>query len=185
MLKKALLILSLVLTACAALAVWLLLGNTFVIELDQTEVQRALEIAFPVEKTYLHLIKVDLGEPVVTLRETSERITFSAKIGVGLPGFSKPLRGAADLSCLIRYDANRGAFFADDPKVERLTVEGHPEGYLERTKGAVTWILAGALEHTPVYTLRAEDARHSVAKLILKDVRVKQGKLRLTLGVVR
>jgi hypothetical protein len=185
MVKKALLILVLLLAIVAALVTWLLIGNTVAIELDQVEVQRALEIAFPVEKTYLHVIKVELSDPVVTLPETSERIAFSVKIGVGLPGFSNPLRGAAELSCRIRYDANRGAFFADDPKVERLVVERHPEGYLEGTKGAVTWLLRSVLERTPVYTLRAQDTRHSVAKLILKDVRVKQGKLCLTLGVSR
>jgi len=185
MIKKALLILVPVLAVAAALVTWLLIGNSVVIELDQGEVQRALEIAFPVEKTYLHVIKVELSVPVVTLPETSERIAFSVKMGVGLPGFPKPLRGAAEVSCRIRYDANRGAFFADDLKMERLTVEGHPEGYLERTQGAVTWILRGVLDHTPVYTLRTQDAGHAFAKLVLKDVRVKKSKLRLTLGVVR
>jgi hypothetical protein len=185
MLKKALLILVLLLAVAGAFVAWLLLGNTVVIELDQIEIQKAIESSFPVEKTYLHLIKVDLREPVVLLPETSERIGFSVKIGVGLPGVGKPLRGTAEISCRIRYDADRGAFFADDLEIERLSVEGHPEGYLERTQGAVTWILRGVLEHTPVYTLRAQDAGHSFAKLILKDVRVKQGKLRLTLGAAR
>ncbi|HVR85097.1 MAG TPA: DUF1439 domain-containing protein [Planctomycetota bacterium] len=183
MLKKALFILGLGLVAAAAGVAWLFLGNTCVIELHQPELQRALEISFPVEKTYLHLIKVDLRDPVVTLRETSDRITFSVLIGVGLPGTHQPLRGSAELSCRIRYDAPRGAFFADDLKVERLTVDGHPEGYLEGTKGAVTWILQSVLDHSPVYTLRAQETRHALAKLILKDVRVKQGKLRLTLGL--
>lgn len=182
MLKKALLILTLLTAVAAGLAAWMYFGHTVVIELGQTEVQKALEIAFPVEKTYLHVIKVHLSDPVVTLRESSERITFSTKIGVGLSG-SAPLRGSADLSCLIRYDAARGAFFADDPKVERLTIDGHPDAFLERTTGAITWILKGALEHTPVYTLRTLDTRHAIAKLVLKDVRVKQGKLRLTLGL--
>jgi hypothetical protein len=183
MFKKGLLLLALGLAAVVSGVAWLLLGNSCIIELGQPEVQRALEISFPVEKTYLHLIKVDLRDPVVTLKETSERIALSVKIGVGLPGILQPQRGAAELSCLIRYDAARGAFFADDPKVERITVEGHPEGYLERTKGAVTWLLRGVLDHTPVYSLRPQDTRQSIAKLILKDVRVKGGKLRLTLGV--
>src|SRR5579859_5524497 len=185
MVKKALLILVLPLAAAAAFVTWLLVGNTVVIELDQFEIQKALETSFPVEKTYLHLIKVDLSEPVVNLPETSDRIGFSVKIGVGLPGFGKPLRGTAEVSSRIRYDAPRGAFFADDLKVERLTVERHPEGYLERTQGAVTWILRGVLDHKPVYTLRPQDAGHAFAKLVLKDVRVKKSKLRLTLGVVR
>jgi hypothetical protein len=185
MAKKALLILGLGLVAAGAAVAWLLFGNTFVIELDQPELQRALEIAFPVEKTYLHIIKVEVRDPRVGLKESSERIMFSVTLAVGLPGIRQPLRGEAEMSCMIRYDAARAAFFADDPKVERLLVDGHPEGYLEKTKGAVTWILRSVLDHTPVYTLRAQDTRHSLAKLILKDARVKEGKLRLTLGVNR
>ena len=67
--------------------------------------------------------------------------------------------------------------------IEQLAIEGHPRANLERTKSAITWVLKGVFDRTPVYTLRPGDVRQSFAKLLLKDVRVKNGKLRLTLGM--
>jgi hypothetical protein len=87
------------------------------------------------------------------------------------------------VSCRIRYDAAQGAFFADDPRVERLALDGHPKSHLDATQTAITWVLKAVLEGTPVYTLRAGEHKEAFAKLLLRDVRVKSGKLRLTLGV--
>ncbi|HXX92334.1 MAG TPA: DUF1439 domain-containing protein [Planctomycetota bacterium] len=183
MLKKTLVVAALVVTLGLVAALWLLWGRTVVVELGPAELQRALERGFPVEKTYLVVIKLELSEPTVALQESSDRIGLAAKVRVGFLDTRATIRGTVEVSCRVRYDAARGAFFADDPRVERLSIEGHPKSYLEKTTGAVTWILRGVFENTPVYTLRAGDTRHSFAKLLLKDVRVTHGTLRLTLGL--
>jgi hypothetical protein len=183
MLKRILIFVGLVLPIGAGTALWLLWGRAFVVELGQRELQSALEKGFPVEETYLLVLKLDLSQPTVTLQEHSDRIGLAAKVRVGFLDTSASLRGTAEVSCLVRYDAARGAFFAEDPRVERLLIDGHPQSQHEMIKAAITGVLKGVFDQTPVYTLGANDVRQSIAKLVLKDVRVKNGKLRFTLGV--
>ncbi|HLY11397.1 MAG TPA: DUF1439 domain-containing protein [Planctomycetota bacterium] len=172
-----------VLISGGLLFAWRLWHGGTVISLNQLEIQQAVNVGFPIEKTYLGILRVQLRDPVVTLQESSDRIALAVKVDVGIPGIGRPAKGEADLSCKIRYDAAQGAFYADDPQVERLTLEGHPDGVLEKTSGAVTWIVKGLLANRPIYTLSSVDVGHSFAKLVLKDVRVKSGTLRLTLGI--
>jgi hypothetical protein len=169
--------------AAGLLLGWFLWRGETVVSLGQTELQQAIALGFPVEKTYLALVHVRLSDPVVVLKENSDRIGLSVAVAVGLQGVGKPAQGSAELSCQIRYEPAEGSFYADDPSVDRLTLDGHTEGVLEKTTGAITWIVKGLLLHHPIYTFKAHDFGHSAAKLVLKDVRVQDGKLRLTLGL--
>lgn len=171
------------LVGAASAAGWLLWRGELVISLGQAELQQALRVGFPVEKTALAVVRVTLSDPVVTLRESSDRIELAVRVEAGLQGIGKPSRGTADVSCRIRYEPAEGSFYADNPKVERLSLDGHPDGLLEKSSGAVTWILQGLLAGRPIYQLKTLDTAHSVAKLVLTDVRVRDGKLRLTLGL--
>jgi hypothetical protein len=181
--KKGTLIAGVGLVAAGAVIAWQLWERGFVVELDQAQLQMAISAGFPVEKTYLGLLRVELSDPSVTLPERSDRLRFAVRVGVGLPGVPGLLRGTADLSGRIRYEAAPGSFYVDDPRVEGLTIKGLPDRFVEKTQGAVGWIFEGVLRGRPVYTLGPGDAPQSVAKMLLKDVRVEKGKLRLTLGV--
>ncbi|HZE99683.1 MAG TPA: DUF1439 domain-containing protein [Planctomycetota bacterium] len=162
---------------------WTLWTGSLVVALGPRELQLALERSFPVETAYLHVLKIDLRDPVVSLAEGSDRIGLSLKLGLGMPPLPGRWAGSASISCRIRYNAALGAFFADDPLIERLEVADHPGRDQELTRTALTWVLKGVLEHTPVYTLAAGETSHVLAKLVLKDVRVRNGSLRLTLGL--
>ena len=183
MLKKVVLAVLGLIAILLLLAIGLLWKRTFTLELGQWELQKALERGFPVEKTSLLVLKVELREPIVTLEERSDRLRFDAKVRVGFLETEAGLQGTVGVSCRIRYDPAAGAFFADDPKVERLSIDGHPKSLLEKTTGAITWVLKGVLDRTPVYSLPAGDVRPAFARLLLKDVRVRNGKLCLTLGI--
>ena len=171
------------LVVAVALAAGLLWKREYVLELDQAQLQKSLDAAFPVEKTYLVIIKIDLSDPAVALHESSDRIRFAVSVGVGVPGINGRLRGRAELSGRIRYEPDHGAFYAEEPTVEQLSVHGLPDRYVDKTRGAVAWAVKGVLESRPVYTLKTGDVRQSAARLLLKDVRVSGGKLRLRLGV--
>jgi hypothetical protein len=172
-----------VLAATCITVFWLVCERDYIVELDQAQVQRALDSGFPVEKTYLGIVTVEVIDPLVTLQEHSDRIQLSVSTDVGIQGITRRLHGRAELSGRIRYDAARGAFFAEDPRVEGLIIEGLPDQYADKTRGAVAWLVKGVLERRPVYTLRPAHFRQSVAKLLLKDAHVKQGKLRLVLSL--
>jgi hypothetical protein len=185
MLKKAL-VAGLLVLAGAGLAVgWFFWGGETVVSLNQWEIQQAIVLGFPVEKTYLGVLKVHLRDPLVVLPEASDRIGLRVTVDAGIPGLGKPSTGTAELSCRIRYDREKVSFYADDPRVERLSLDEHRDGAPEKAPAAVTWIVKGLLADRPLYTLTSVDVGHSLAKLVLKDVRVKDGKLRLTLAVDR
>jgi hypothetical protein len=170
-----------VVLAGGALIGWFVWRGETVVSLGQTELQQAIALGFPVEKTYLAVVHTRLSDPVVELKEGSDRIGLTVAVEIGLQGVGKPTRGSASLSCRIRYEPAEGSFYADDPSVDRLSLDGHPEG----ATGAITWIVKGLLAHHPIYTLPSSGFGRSAAKLVLKDVRVQNGALRLTLSVDR
>jgi hypothetical protein len=162
---------------------WFLWRGDTIVSLGRPELQQTIALGFPVEKTALAVFRVRLSDPSVLLRESSDRLGLTAAAEVGLQGAGPPAKGTVELSCRIRYEAAKGSFYADDPRVERLTLDGHPHGLIESTAEALTGIVAGLLARSPIYTLPAAGLQHSVATLVLKDVRVRDGKLRLTLGL--
>lgn len=87
------------------------------------------------------------------------------------------------MSGKVRYSPEQGAFYVEDPRVRTLKIDRLPDPWAGKTRAATEWAMKELLRERPVYTLRPTDVKQAAAKLLLKDVRVAGGKLRVTLGL--
>lgn len=87
-----------------------------------------------------------------------------------------------DASGGVRYERETGAFHLTDVEVERIELPGLPDEHEPRVRAAVTLALRAYYDRNPIYTLRPTDTRRAAARLLLKDVTVRDDRLLLTLG---
>lgn len=153
------------------------------IRLSEDDLLSAVSRKLPFERTYLHIFDVTLERPRISLVDGSERIgigldaSIEAKLG-GKP----PVKGSADASGAVRYEADQGAFYIVDPEIEALAIDGLPPAYVERVDSALTKAFKVFFETRPIYTLKETDTKQAAARIVLKNVAVDKGELVLTLG---
>ena len=157
----------------------------YVFRFSEADLQDRLNAAMPVRKTYLFIFVIVLDNPRVTLIDGTERVHGGLDITLNLyrEDVSVPLGGAIDVSGGIRYDSATGQLFLTDPAIEHVAVQGMPAGEAEIANKALTWALGEYYRERPIYTLSYTDVRQAAAKLVLKNVVVKNGELVITLGI--
>jgi hypothetical protein len=162
------------------LFVW---GEQFEYVLERAELQASVEKHFPREKQYLFLFDVTLKEPQVELLAGANRLQVELNVGVKVKGLDAEFGGLGAVSGSLRYDPERGEFFLSDPKVERLKLPGIPEKFTAKANEVAGTALREWYERFPVYRLKDGKAKHDLARMVLKGMQVRDGKLVLTLGV--
>ena len=160
-------------------------GQEYVFRFTQAQLQEKLNTKLPQTKTYLLIFQVTLDQPRVALTNGSKRVGAGLDILLNLQvgNATKPLGGSVDVSGGIRYTAATGEFYLDDPVIERLRVQGIPELYATRVNTALTKALAEYYQEHPIYSLKATDTKQAAARLVLKDVRVENQELVVTIGI--
>ncbi len=159
-------------------------GTRYTIELTQERLQAELDRRFPIEKGEA-LVHVTLSEPKVMLREGSDRISFgvTATLNVRLNKEPKPLGGQSTITTGLRYDPDQGAFFLDGPMLDDLSVRGVPIKYVGLASRLAVQLLDAHFRRWPVYTLKPDQFKQALARLVLKNVVVKSGRVIVTLGI--
>jgi hypothetical protein len=167
--------------AVCAFGWWAILrtGPEIYIDIDQAQIQQRLDTRFPQHSCALMMACIDVTEPKVTLTDGSERIGFSANVLVSLGRRQSP--GHVAFSGVLRYVQGEGDFYLDDVQIDELQVTNFPrelQGVLQQ-RGPVA--LRRAFEGHPVYSLKAEGgARAALAKFAVRDIRVVEGRVRVT-----
>jgi Protein of unknown function (DUF1439) len=151
----------------------------FAIELTESDLQTRLAARFPIQNCSLVVLCVDVSAPAIKLTEGSDRIALSAKLAATLGPKRYP--GTLAFSGRVRYVAKDGDFFLDDLEIDRLDLEGVPAKYTDilRSNGPIA--LRAVLSTKPIYTLKADSAQMRLARLAVADVRVVNGKLRVSM----
>lgn len=165
------------------LAILVLSTKEYVIVLSQEQLQQKLDDVFPIEKKYLVALTVTLSNPVLNLHEGANRIDFRVDAATKVPLKEHPLKGSGQLSGGIRFDPQEGKFYLDDSRIDELTIEALPDKYADKLKTAASLGVRQFLNRRPIYTLKDSDIKHSIAKLVLKNVIVEKGALKITLGL--
>ena len=183
----------LTLVAAAAGAALFFSGTKFDLRISESQIQEQLNQKFPFEKRFFSVLWIRFKSPILNLEEGSDRINFGCQIesNMGQTGVDRPaaedagglVSGMAKISGSLRYEPNEGAFYLNDPRVDDLVVPGVPEKYLERARRTITKAAAQFLRFMPIYKLKPEDSKQAAAKLILRQVIVKNRELVVTLGL--
>jgi hypothetical protein len=148
------------------------------IDIDQAQLQRRLDAYFPQKHCTMMVACVTLSQPAVTLTEGSPRVGLSADILVTLGHRTMP--GQVTFSGVLRYVRYQGDFFLDDVQVDKFALTGVSPDMVQVVRQRGPDALRRTLQGHPIYTLRGDSAREALAKLAVRDVRVVDGKLRVT-----
>ena len=164
-------------------AIWYLAAKTYEIPISQAQLEQKLAERLPLTQRY-PLVSVTLAQPRVHLNEDSERVDFGLNMTVNTNTSGSQLLGAQiDVSASLRYDAERGAIFLDQPVMDKLVVQGLDERRTAMAQVALEAAMASFLAQQPVYTLNASDTRQRVARMAVRDIKVENGVVVLILGL--
>jgi hypothetical protein len=148
------------------------------IEIDQAQLQARLDARFPHRNCTLMVACLTLSAPVVTLAEGSNRIGLSADVLVTLGKREMP--GKVAFSGVLRYVRYEGDFYLDDVQVDNFSLTGFPPELVQVVKVRGPAAMRRALEGHPIYTLKGDTRAATLARLAVRDVRVVDGKMRVT-----
>ncbi|MFL6698762.1 MAG: DUF1439 domain-containing protein, partial [Vitreoscilla sp.] len=112
------------------------------------------------------------------LDEGSPRIGLSADVLVSLGHRQMP--GQVAFSGVLRYVRYEGDFFLDDVRIDNFSLTGFPPELVQVVKVRGPDALRRTLQGHPIYTLKGQGPRTALAKLAVRDVRVVDGKVRVT-----
>ena len=178
--KKAAVLLA-ILAVAGFIAYQALKGKTILIALTQSEIQAALDKRFPVEKGAL-IFKVRFSDPVVRLRHGSEKIHFEVSAGTNFTVADLTPEGRGLIEAGIGYRPEEGEFILLDPELD-LQIKGLSEEKNRKIVEVSNLILSSYVSEFPVYRLSRADVKQNMARLVLRDVRVDSGVLKITLGL--
>lgn len=148
------------------------------LDISQAELQARIAPRFPTHHCKLVVACVDLSNPVVVLKDGDDRIGLTADVSVVLG--LKARTGHIGLSGRPRYEPQQGQLFLDDLRIDSLALAGLPEAYAELVKLRGPAAAQGALQSHPIYTLDTGTAKGALAKRTVRDVRVVNGRLRVS-----
>lgn len=166
-----------VLSGCAVFLAQRHAGNLS-IELTEQELQTRLAARFPIQNCALIIVCIDITSPQLKLVEGSDRIALAAELSATVGQRRYP--GVLAFSGKVRYLAQDGNFFLDDIEIDRLDLTGVPTQYTEILRSRGPSVLRGVLASKPIYTLKADTTQQQLIRLAVRDVRVVNGKLRVS-----
>lgn len=158
-------------------------GERISVTVDESIVQQEVERKFPLERD-LNLAVLTMTSPRVDLSSGSDRVGLSVDLELRRSGGALAIKGKGKVSGPLRYSREDATFYLQEPRIEQLELplklmRAERREKLLDTAGAA---LGEALGDVPLYTLR-DTSRDRAAKALLRQARVKDGKLVLELGV--
>jgi hypothetical protein len=170
--------LSLLLLVCSSAAGC---AASYTIRFTAGEIQQALNRKLPISKSKF-LVRATVQSVEVELREAPDRILLHPQVGLSIAGQSA-LAGQALVEGQIRYAPESGEFFFDSAKVVEMTIAGIPESARPVAEELIAKAGEAYLSSTPLYRLKQTDFKHSLARMLLKSVKVRDGQLQVVIGM--
>lgn len=150
------------------------------LDIEAADLQARLAPRFPVQQCKLLVVCVELTHPVVTLPEGDDRIhlQLDARLSLG----TRDRTGQLSLSARPRYVPDEGQLFLDDLQLTRLDFAGLPDDIALLIRQRAPSLVQAQLKAHPAYVVRTDTVRGTLTRQLVKDVRVVNGKLRVSLS---
>lgn len=160
-------------------------GKEYLVIISEKEIREKLNATLPLKKLYLFVFEITLDNPRVDLVEASNRINagFDVVLNIKIGSESKPIGGTIDASGALKYVPAEGAFYLVDPIIENLSFQGLSETYAKKVSNAAEKALVNFYSDHPLYILKASDVKQAAAKLILKNLVIRNEAIEVTLGI--
>ena len=91
---------------------------------SRDELQTQIARRFPVAERYAEIFTVGLRDPQLGLDARTNRAAITATLTIASPLLGAPVQGLVSVSSSLRYDAATRALRLDQPKAERLELQG-------------------------------------------------------------
>ena len=151
------------------------------ISLTARQLTEQAAVRFPQRRCLLGLACITLSDPVVRLKDGDPRVFLAAR-AVPEMGAQVLAGGSLEVAGKPRYDPARGAFFVEAPEIVRLDYPDLSPAYLAQATELTRGLLVDYLRQTPLWVLDEHDSQQALAKLVLRQVEVRGGALRLVIG---
>lgn len=178
--KTAVAVLLLVLVTLAGAFLYLRHGHVY--EIAEADIQQSLDSHFPVEKCVL-VFCLELSEPFVRLNDGQARIEFGSRALMEVAFSDDEYDGSAEYSGELMYDAEQIAFFLNDSRLESLQVRGVAEKHKENLDKLASLLVSEYLRANPVYSFKDTAFELIAPWLELKEVMMRDGVLRIRMGL--
>jgi hypothetical protein len=148
------------------------------LDIEAAELQARIDKRFPLRQCKLVVACLELAHPSVVLQEGDDRLGLLADITVTVG--NRERTGRIGLAARPRYAPETGQLFLDDPEITTLALPGFPEELAGLVKARGADAARQALQQQPVYTLDTATTKGAFAKRAVRDVKVVDGKLRVS-----
>jgi hypothetical protein len=172
----------LVIVAAVAAAGFFYLRRGYVYEISQADIQSRIESQFPMEKCVL-VFCIELDKPFVKLTDNQTRIEFGSNALMEVAFSKEQYDGNAGFSGELSYVRGESAFYLQDSKLEYLEVNGVSEEHKKNLDQLAALLVSEYLRANPIYSFRDTALELVAPWLELKEIQVREGVLRLRLGL--
>ncbi|HYP70517.1 MAG TPA: DUF1439 domain-containing protein [Variovorax sp.] len=149
---------------------------------SRDELQAEIVKRFPLSQRYAEIFSVSLTEPVLGLDAGANRAAITARVNIASPLMQpSSVNGVVAVSSALRYDAPALALRLQDPRAERLQLDGvvgRDAERLQRIGGAVAQEL---LQGYPLRTFKPEELKFGRKMYEIGDITVGQDEIKVQL----
>lgn len=158
--------------------------HVFEVVIEKHEIQQVVDSKLPFRKKYFLFFELVINAADVIIIDGEDRIGINSKMELGVNiGKEKDSFDCAVLgSGKIRYEQNDGALYLNDLRVDKLNLQGVPEKYKNKMSEIATLLLKDYYLKKPIYRLDRGSIKIQMARLILKNLKIINGKLHLYMG---
>lgn len=160
-------------------------------KISEAQIQQKINAKLPFSKPYYVVFKGTLDDAEVELLQDKVRLRFNARMEavnpklllnrIALRPMVSILSGSVDVVAIPEYRPETGQVFMSQVQVIGMDIKGARSD--SKFEHSAQKLVTDYLATHPVYTLRENDFKKTIAKYMLKKVEVKGHELVLMFGV--
>jgi hypothetical protein len=149
---------------------------------SREELQAQIAKRFPVQQRYAEIFTVSLRDPQLGLDANANRAAITAVLSIASP-LLRPsaVEGVVSVSSALKYDAPARALRLDQPKAERLELQGVSGRDAERLQQIGALVAQELLQGQPLRTFTAEELTVGRKTYEIGDITVQQDGIKVEL----
>ena len=153
----------------------------YTVELTQEQLQEKVSALMPITKKTM-LATVIINDAQLNLIEGTDKISINTSVKANaLAGLAA--NGTLKIQGTLEYREKEAAFYFKNPEIIELNIEQIPAQFHAQVKKLAQQGASKALSRKPIYKLKEDNIKHSLAKSMLKKIEVKNKILVVTLGL--
>ena len=149
---------------------------------SRDELQGEISRRFPLAQRYAEIFSVSLSDPVLGLDAGANRAALTARLTIASPLMQpSTVRGTVSISSALRYDAPALALRLQDPRAERLELEGVVGRDAERLQRIGSAVAQELLQGYPLRTFKPDELKVGRKIYEIGDIAVGQDEIKVQL----